>query len=262
MRVVMFMASPYGLECYRAVKEIKNIVICGILTTPAHFELRYEKNKTKEMNNTIYREVMAENEERNIPIHVTDKMNDEKSVSIIRSWRPDLIVVSGWYHIIKEEILGIPPKGVIGLHSSLLPQYRGGAPLVWQLINGEKTAGITLFYMERGTDTGDVIGQRETAIEEDDDIGTLYKKVGEKGIGLLQEYIPQIAEGCAPRKRQTGVEQYRVYPQRKPEDGQINWSEKSRDIIILSGPRQDLIRVRFQHMTDIRFLFGNAEVLQ
>ena len=235
MRVVMFMASQYGLECYRAVKEIKDVVICGILTTPAHFELKYEKNKTKEMDNTIYHDVIAESETKNIPVYVTDKMNNEKSVSVIRNWKPDLIVVSGWYHIIKEEILGIPPKGIIGLHTSLLPQYRGGAPLVWQMINGEKKAGITLFYMDHGTDTGDVIGQREVAIEEEDDIGTLYQKVGKKGIELLQNYIPQIAENVAPRKQQPdvcggGAEQYRVYPQRKAEDGRIDWSKKSKDI--------------------------------
>lgn len=230
MRIVMFMASQYGLECYRALGEMADIEIAGILTTPAYFVLKYDKNKTKEMKNTIYREVITENETKCVPVYVTDKMNSEKSVSVIRSWKPDLIVVSGWYHIIKEEVLEIPPKGIVGLHSSLLPHYRGGAPLVWQLINGEKQAGITLFYMERGTDTGDVIGQRAVTIEEDDDIGTLYKKIGEKGIELLRDYIPQIAADCAPRKQQMDVERYRVYPQRKPEDGRIDWSQNARDI--------------------------------
>jgi len=226
----MFMASTYGLECYRAIKEIEDAEIVGILTTPPRFVLKYEKDKKKEMNNAIYREVMAEKEINHMPVYVTDKMNDEKSVSAIRGWSPDLIVVSGWYHIIKEEILEIPPKGIIGLHASLLPHYRGGAPLVWQLINGEKKAGITLFYMERGTDTGDVIGQSEVVIEEEDDISTLYKKVGDKGIELLQNYLPQIAEERAPRKQQTDVERYRVYPQRKAEDGRIDWSGNARDI--------------------------------
>lgn len=230
MRVAMFMASTYGLECYHAIKGIKDVKIVGILTNPSRFVLKYAKDKTKEMNNAIYGEVIAENEKNHVPIYVTDKMNGEKSVSIIRNWKPDLIVVSGWYHIIKEEILGIPSKGIIGLHSSILPYYRGGAPLVWQLINGEKKTGITLFYIEQGTDTGDIIGQKEVVVEEDDDIGTLYKKVGGKGIELLKECIPQIANDCAPRKKQVNVEQYCVYPQRAKEDGQIDWTNSSRDI--------------------------------
>ena len=267
MRVVMFMASQYGLECYRAVKEIKDVVICGILTTPAHFELKYEKNKTKEMDNTIYHDVIAESETKNIPVYVTDKMNNEKSVSVIRNWKPDLIVVSGWYHIIKEEILGIPPKGIIGLHTSLLPQYRGGAPLVWQMINGEKKAGITLFYMDHGTDTGDVIGQREVAIEEEDDIGTLYQKVGKKGIELLQNYIPQIAENVAPRKQQPdacgGVQNSieSIRREKRRMDG-LTGRKNRRIFITLSEPRQDPIRVLFQHTTEMWFLFGNVEVLK
>lgn len=226
----MFIASQYGFACYKAVKEIEDIEIVGILTPPSHFVLRYEKDKTKEMDNTIYWDVVTESETNHVPVYVADKVNDKKTVNVIKSWKPDLIVVSGWYHIIKEEILGIPPKGIIGLHSSLLPRYRGGAPLVWQLINGEKSAGITLFYMEQGTDTGDIIGQKEVVIEEDDDIGTLYEKVGKKGIVLLKEYIPQIANDCAPRKKQVGIEKHRIYSQRKKEDGRIDWLKSPIDI--------------------------------
>lgn len=224
MRIVMFMASRYGLECYRAIKDMEDVEIVGILTPPEQFVLKYESVKTKKMDNTIYEEVTAEQEINDVPIYVTDRMNDEISVRIVRNWNPDLIVVSGWYHIIKKEILGIPLKGIIGLHSSLLPRYRGGAPLVWQLINGEEKAGITLFYIEEGTDTGDIIGQKEVQIEDDDDIGTLYKKVGEKGIALLRKYIPQIANNCAPRKKQVEIEKHKVYSQRKKEDGRIDWS--------------------------------------
>lgn len=230
MRIVMFIASQYGLECYRALDSLEYMKIVGILTTPSRFVLRYDKNKTKEMDNAIYQEVIAESLAKSVPVYVTDKMNDEKSVSVIRNWNPDLIVVSGWYHIVKEEVLKIPPKGIVGLHSSLLPHYRGGAPLVWQIINGEQKAGITLFYMEKGTDTGDVIGQREVVIEEEDDIGSLYEKVGKKGIELLKEFIPQIARDCAPRKKQMDIERYCVYPQRKKEDGKIDWEKSARDI--------------------------------
>ena len=122
MRIVMFMASKYGLDCYKAVKEIENVKIAGILTTLPHFVLRYEKNKTKEMDNAIYQDVIEESEKNGIPVYAAEKMNDEQTVNIVKSWQPDLIVVSGWYHIIKDKILQIPSKGIIGLHSSRLPR--------------------------------------------------------------------------------------------------------------------------------------------
>lgn len=230
MRVVMFMASQYGLKCYKAIKEMQSIEMVGILTTPLHFILKYEKEKSKEMDNTIYQEVVAEREINHIPIYITDKINNEETIHIVQEWNPDLIVVSGWYHIIRKEIREIPSKGIIGLHASLLPRYRGGAPLVWQLINGEAESGITLFYIDEGTDTGDIIGQKKIVVEKNDDIGTLYEKVGEEGIELLKEHIPQIACNCAPKKKQIDIEKYNIYPQRKREDGRIDWTKSSNDI--------------------------------
>lgn len=229
MRVAMFIASRYGLECYEAVKKLLEIEIVGILTTPLQFILRYDKGQSKEMNNPIYQNVICEGQEKNVPIYITDQVNDEKTIHVVQAWKPDLIIVSGWYHIIKEKLLSLPEKGIIGLHASLLPRYRGGAPLVWQLIKGEKKSGITLFYIERGTDTGDIIGQKEVQIEENDDIRTLYAKVGNEGIELLEMYVPQIAKGCAPRKKQAAVDG-EVYPQRREEDGRIDWLMKPKDI--------------------------------
>lgn len=230
MKVVMFISSLYGYECYNAVKKIENVEIVGIVTNPATFSIKYGTDKIKFMDNVIYDKLVPECRENNIPIHISEKKKGEQFYHVIYEWAPDLIVVSGWYHVIKEDILSLPNRGVIGLHSSILPKYRGGAPLVWQIINGEETAGITLFYMDKGTDTGDIIGQKEVAIEREDDIRTLYKKVGKKGIELLEENIPLIERNRAPRRVQRDLEKYEVYPQRREEDGKIQWSWKAKDI--------------------------------
>lgn len=230
MKVAMFISSKYGLQCYKAVEKMEGIEMVGILTTPLHFTLRYERNKTKEMQNAIYEDVVKESLEKKTQIYITDKVNSEDSINMIQKWKPDLIIVSGWYHIISGKVLAIPEKGVIGLHASLLPRYRGGAPLAWQIIRGEKESGITLFYIGQGVDTGDIIGQKKVLIAKEDDIGTLYEKVGEAGIELLTEYVPQIANNCAPRNKQIDIDKYSVYPQRKESDGRIDWLLEPVDI--------------------------------
>lgn len=230
MRIVFFGASVYGLKCLKAILGIKEIDVVGIMTTPKEFVLTYNAGKdSRAMTNDIYAEIHQIGEQNNISIFVIEKMNESRTIDMLLEWEPDLIVVSGWYHMIGAKIRDIPQYGVVGLHSSLLPKYRGAAPLVWQMINGESKAGITLFYMDEGVDSGDIVAQAEEIIEETDTIGTLYEKVGNKGIELLEKYLPLIAQGNAPRIKQEHLDT-KVWPQRTPEDGLIDWSKTPKQI--------------------------------
>lgn len=224
------LASKYGLQCFDAVKEMTAVEIAGVVMPRQEYVLKYNGRNTKKMKNEIFSDVIQRCEQLDIPVYIMDKMNHSDTRQMIRIWAPELIIVSGWYHLIGKEILEIPKKGIIGLHASLLPKYRGGAPLVWQMINGEEFAGITLFYMCEGVDTGDIIGQRKVRIEDDDTIGTLYGRIGEAGIDLLRENLPLLATDTAPRRKQTGLSAQDIYPQRSPQDGIINWTETSRQI--------------------------------
>jgi len=114
--------------------------------------------------------------------------------------------------------------GAAGLHASLLPKYRGGAPLVWATINGEAETGVTFFHFADGVDDGDIIGQARFAIDPEDDISSLLAKASNASIGLLSEYVPLLGAGTAPRKVQDHTQATSV-PQRKPQDGQINWHQ-------------------------------------
>ena len=231
MKCIFMLASNYGMKCFEAVLTIPCVKIVGVVTTKENYELRYDKGKsTKYMVNEIYHSLLERCQSLNMPVHIIEKMNDETTIQKLKRWNADLIIVSGWYHLIGSCILNLPKKGVIGLHPSLLPKYRGGAPLVWQMINGEKYAGITLFYMDGGVDSGDIIGQKKTEIAYKDTIKSLYEKVGEKGIELLREYLPQIERDCSPRKKQTDLDEQDIWPQRKPDDGEIDWSLTSRQI--------------------------------
>jgi len=110
-----------------------------------------------------------------------------------------------------------------GLHASLLPDYSGGAPLVWAMINGEKKTGITLFQMDEGVDSGPIAGQKEEPIHPDDTIATLYARIEERGLELLRGSLPQIASVTIKLQKQDENKR-RVVPQRSPEDGQIDWT--------------------------------------
>ena len=110
-----------------------------------------------------------------------------------------------------------------GLHASLPPDYSGGAPLVWAMINGESRTGITLFQMDAGVDFGPIVGQKEEQILPSDTIATLYSRIEERGLELLQEVLPQLVHGTLKLKQQDENKR-RIMPQRSPEDGLIDWN--------------------------------------
>ena len=137
------------------------------------------------------------------------------------------MIVVGWYHLLPKSILDIAP--VYGLHASLLPDYSGGAPLVWAIINGETNTGITLFQMKPGVDNGPVLGSRATRIDRTDTIRTLYERVEDLGIELVLEHLGSMADGTAVATPQIESDR-RVFPQRTPADGEINWHCSSEEI--------------------------------
>lgn len=231
MRVVFLGASSYGVRCLRAILNIREVEVTGVMTVPEEYTLTYNAGQdSKKMSNPVFSDIQQLCSQLQIASYIIEKMNQQSTIDKLMEWEPDLIVVSGWYHMIGKKIRSIPRYGVVGLHPSLLPRYRGGAPLVWQIINGESKAGITLFYMDEGVDSGDIIAQAEETIEETDTISTLYEKIGIKGIELLEAYLPLIASEKAPRLKQEGLSDSDIWPQRKPEDGLIDWDKSPKEI--------------------------------
>ncbi|MFC2166765.1 methionyl-tRNA formyltransferase, partial [Acidobacteriota bacterium] len=123
-------------------------------------------------------------------------------VDKIRSYHPDAIFVISWSQIIPIDILKIPPKGTIGLHYSLLPQRRGGAPLNWAIIDGLKESGITLYYMDKGIDSGDIIAQLKITIGSEDTVNDLLNKIKNIAPAFVTKYCDEIMNGKAPRLKQ------------------------------------------------------------
>jgi methionyl-tRNA formyltransferase len=219
MRIVFLGATELGFTCCKLIIEKKLADVACIFTIPREFKISYSKTLVK---NATFKDFRYFNSTYGIPvIDITEKMGAYKDE--IEKYKPDLILAIGWYYLIPKSIRDIAPKGCIGMHGSLLPKYRGGAPLVWAIINGEKETGISLFYLEDGIDAGDIIAQEKIIIEPEDTIKTLIDKMTGYSLLIIEKYLPMIADGTAPRINQDNSKATLV-PQRKPDDGLIDWN--------------------------------------
>lgn len=160
--------------------------------------------------------------EKNLKIYQPQRIRkNEEFINQIKELRPDVICVVAYGKILPQEILDIPAKGCINVHGSLLPKYRGAAPIQWAVINGEKVTGVTTMYMDSGMDTGDIILKEKLEIGEDETTGEIWDKLALMGGKLLVETLEKIENGNAPREKQG--EGFSMAPMLTKEDGKINF---------------------------------------
>lgn len=166
---------------------------------------------------------------KGITVYQTEKIRKDKElIEKIKELKPDVIVVVAFGQILSKEILDIPKYGSINVHGSLLPKYRGAAPIQWSIINGDEVTGITTMYMDAGMDTGDMIQKFELNIDEDDTYGTLYEKMKVLGGKAIIETLEKVADGTAHREKQS--DDFTVAPMIEKEMGEIDWNKSSKDI--------------------------------
>lgn len=227
MKVIFIGASQFGLDCLRALGRLgeNSVEIAGVITAPQIFPISY---RPQGVVNVLYADIASYCESEGIPCVVLSKnMKDEHLLNAVTEWRPDIFLVVGWYHMLPRDWLSLAPA--YGLHASLLPDYSGGAPLVWAMINGEKETGISLFKFDSGIDNGPVVGQLSTPIYQSDTIATLYDRIKKLGIELINSQVPKLVNGSAILIAQDENKR-RLYPQRGPEDGLINWTNSAEKI--------------------------------
>lgn len=163
--------------------------------------------------------------EKNLKIYQPEKVRkNQEFIDEIKSLNPDVICVVAYGKILPKEILEISKFGCINVHGSLLPQYRGAAPIQWAVLNGDKTTGITTMYMDTGMDTGDMILKEKIEIGEDDTTGDVWEKLSKIGANLLVKTLKQIEEGTAPRIPQ-GTD-FSMAPMLDKEMSKIDWKNK------------------------------------
>lgn len=180
----------------------------------------------KKINYSPVKEYALQN---NLPIHQPENFKNREIIELIKEQNPDLIVVVAYGKILPQEVIDIPKYGVINLHSSLLPKYRGAAPINMALINGDDKSGVSIMYVEEKLDAGAVILQEETEITDEDTFLTLHDRLKTMGAKLLLKAIEKIKNGEVNVKIQDESLVTFVKPFRK-EDCKINWNDTSRNI--------------------------------
>lgn len=167
-------------------------------------------------------------EENDLPFYQTDNVNQKKFIELFQEKDIDLIISVNFNQILRKEIIQIPEKGCINVHASLLPKYRGRAPLNWAIINGEDKTGVTVHFIDEDIDTGDIILQREIPIKDDDYINDILSQVKEIYPKIVSEAVDRIKKDEVNPEPQKGDGFY--CPKRRPEDGLIDWNNDAEDI--------------------------------
>ena len=215
---IIFMGTPDFAE--ESLKELYNAgyEILGVVTNP-------DKPKGRGMK-MIPSPVKTFAQEHNLKIYQPQKVrNNEEFINEIKGLQPDVICVVAYGKILPKEILEIPKYGCINVHGSLLPKYRGAAPIQWAVLNGDKVTGITTMYMDVGMDTGDMILKQEVEIGKDETTGELWDRLKIIGGKLLVETLKQIENGTAPREKQG--EDYTIAPMLSKDMAKIDWHQKT-----------------------------------
>ena len=220
MRIV-FMGTPEF-----AVPSLKALVdaghdICGVFTQPDK-----PKNRGMKLQPTPVKEYALT---QSIPVFQPAKMRDGEALSILKGLSPELIVVAAYGKILPIDILQLPPRGCINVHSSLLPKYRGAAPINWAILNGEDESGVTIMYMAEGLDTGDMIAAESTPIALDENAQQLHDRLAEMGAGLVVRVVAEMERGSISTEPQNDALSCYA-PMLSKELSPIDWRKNARQI--------------------------------
>lgn len=217
---IVFMGTPdFAVPCLTEIIE-KGHEVLSVITQPDR-----PKGRGKKLTPPP---VKVKALEYNIPVFQPEKIKEESAVQKLRDLAPDCIVVVAFGQILSKEILDIPPLGCVNVHASLLPKYRGAAPINWSIINGEKISGVTTMYMDVGLDTGDMILKKEVTIE-NKTAGELHDALSVAGAELLGETIALIEKDEAPREKQIDHESSYA-PMMDKNTGKIDWNDTAESI--------------------------------
>lgn len=219
---ILFMGTPdFAKESLEAIYNAKYNII-GVVTNPDR-----PKGRGMKMLASPVKEFALE---KNIPVFQPLKVRkNTEFIEKIKELKPDVICVVAYGKILPKEILDIPQFGCINVHGSLLPKYRGAAPIQWAVINGDKETGITTMYMDVGMDTGDMILKEKVSIGENETTGELWNRLSKIGGELLVKTLKLIEKGNAPRTKQG--EDYTIAPMLDKEMSKIDWENKTAEQI-------------------------------
>ena len=221
MRVV-FMGTPdFAAASLQKLIEEK-YDIAGVFTQPDK-----PKGRGMELSFSPVKELALKHD---LPVYQPEKMRDGTALGIVRDLNPDILVVVAYGRILPDDILAVPRFGAVNVHGSLLPKYRGAAPIQWAVLNGDKTTGVTTMYLAHDMDAGDVIYTEETEIGEFETAGELFDRLMVMGAQLLDKTLRDIEAGTAPRTPQDHTQATYVKMLDKS-ICPIDWNKSPREIV-------------------------------
>jgi methionyl-tRNA formyltransferase len=220
-RVALLCAGEIGYRCLQAVIESPSAELKAV------FSYRVEAPQSEYLDRI---QELCRNQD--IPFRETTNAGAEEFQKLWAGLDLDYLFAIKWRTLIPARVIAAARHGLVVFHASLLPKYRGWAPVNWPLINGEEQTGVTMFYAANEVDAGDIIEQRERRITDEDDAGTIDCWLNATVEAMLKENLPRLAAGTAPRTPQDHSEAtYTIW--RSPEDGHIDWSKSTREILNL-----------------------------
>ncbi|EQK43834.1 methionyl-tRNA formyltransferase [[Clostridium] bifermentans ATCC 638] len=218
---IVFMGTPeFAVPCLQKIIDEGHEVV-AVVTQPDK-----PKGRGKKLAMPPVKELALKYD---IPVYQPLKAREESFVDTLKEMNPELIVVVAFGQILPKSILDIPKYGCVNVHASLLPRYRGAAPLNWVIINGEEKTGVTTMYMDEGLDTGDMILKSEIPLDDEITAGELHDKMMIDGAKVLKETIDLIEKGEAPREKQRN-ENTCYSPIMNKSLGNIDWNKSAIDI--------------------------------
>ena len=164
----------------------------------------------------------------NIPVFQPDTFKNESQLALLQELNPEVIVVVAYGKLLPGYVLDLPKYGCINVHGSLLPKYRGAAPVQWMVLNGETTAGVTTMYMDRGLDTGDILLVSETEVGENETAGELFDRLAAMGADLISETIKRLPEGIERKPQDDGQSTYVSVLDKKM--SVVDWSKSAQEV--------------------------------
>ncbi len=216
---IVFMGSPdFAVASAEALWQA-GLNIVGIVTTPDKPAGRGLSLKASPVKQWAL--------EHDLPVLQPDDLRDAEFLKALQAMQADLFVVVA-FRILPREVFTLPPRGTINLHASLLPKYRGAAPIQWAIIEGERETGVTTFLINENMDTGDILLQKTVPIGEDETYGELYERLKHIGAELLVETVVKWLEGSIHPRKQIGTAT--KAPKIKPKMGHIDWSQQAERI--------------------------------
>lgn len=217
MKVVFMGTSDFAVPSLARLID-SHYELLGVVTQPDRPQGRGNK--------VVFSPVKKLAVEHNLEVYQPVKIRDEAAVDMLHNWESDLIVVASYGQILPADILDMPRLGCINIHASLLPHYRGAAPIQRAIMAGDKVSGVTTMFMNTGLDTGDIILQKPVAIHEDMDHGELENILANEGADLLIDTLAVLASGSNPRRKQDD-HRSSYAPMLSREDEKIDWNEEA-----------------------------------